>query len=523
MASTFRRKTFEMKHLVFDVNVLLSLWFARPGFEIIEELFDAVGNNSKLSSWVSASSLPMLEYLAIKELKTKEVGDKEARKIAKGLIMSLKPTVSVLSNNGFEQLLNYKNIVDFEDAQIAIAGSSLSGETIVVTNNETFDTMGLIKTKNLIDTLNWIAQSERKSKIDFIDLKTQQDILKPQLEQNIHNVLRHGQYVMGSEVGKLEEKLADFVGVRHCIAVSSGTDALLIAMMVLDIKPGDEVITTPFTFIATGEMIALLGAKPVFVDIDPKTYNIDPKKIEQAITPNTKAIMPVSLYGQCANYDAINTIAIKHGLPVIEDACQSFGATYKGKKSCNLTTIGCTSFFPSKPLGAYGDGGACFTNDDNFAKIMKEIRVHGQDRRYHHPRIGINGRMDTMQAAILLAKLEIFPKEVLQRENIGANYTKLIGDNNKIIPPYIEPDNSSVYAQYTIQVENRDLIQQKLKEINIPTAVHYPVPLNKQPALLTNDFDLSIADTLSNKVMSLPMHPYLTDKEQDFIVQALQN
>ena len=513
-----------MKHLIFDVNVLLSLWFARSGFEIIEELFDAVENNSKLSSWVSASSLPILEYLAIKELKIKGMEGKEAGKVAKELVMSLNLTVSILSNNGFEQLSNYQDTVDFEDAQIAISGASLNGETVIVTNDKTFDTIGLIKTKSPIDALNWIAQSKNEAKIDFIDLKTQQDILKPQLEQSIHNVFRHGQYIMGSEIGQLEEKLAAFVGVKHCIAVSSGTDALLIAMMALGIKQGDEVITTPFTFIATGEMIALLGAKPVFVDIDPKTYNIDPNKIEQAITAKTKVIMPVSLYGQCADFDRVNAIAAKHKLPVIEDACQSLGATYKGRQSCALSTIACTSFFPSKPLGGYGDGGACFTDNDELANLMRQIRVHGQDKRYHHPRIGINGRMDTMQAAILLAKMDVFSYEVKARREIGAQYTKLIAEScEHIIPPYIEEFNTSVYAQYTVLVENRSEVQKVLKQAGIPTAVHYPVPLNKQPALETNSFELEVAEKLSEKVMSLPMHPYLSEKDQRFIVQALHN
>jgi UDP-2-acetamido-2-deoxy-ribo-hexuluronate aminotransferase len=362
--------------------------------------------------------------------------------------------------------------------------------------------------------------------MQFIDLAAQQSRIREKIDSNIKKVLDHGRYIMGPEVGELEERLADFVGVKHCIGVASGTDALQIAMMALGIKAGDEVITTPFTFIATGEMIALLGAKPVFVDIDPKTYNIDPDKIEAAITPNTKAIMPVSLYGQCADFDAINAIAEKHGLPVIEDAAQSLGATYKGKQSCGLTTIGCTSFFPSKPLGGYGDSGACFTNDDELAKVMREIRVHGQDRRYHHPRIGINGRIDTLQAAILLAKFELFPEEVKARSKLGQYYSDLIhkkieGGNNKIIAPYIEPYNTSVYAQYTVQLDDREATQEKLKAAGIPTAVHYPRPLNKQPALLTSDCDVPVSDYLSDRVMSLPMHPYLDPKDQEFIVDCL--
>lgn len=346
--------------------------------------------------------------------------------------------------------------------------------------------------------------------MDFIDLKTQQQRIKSQIDTNIAKVLAHGQYIMGPEVGALEQRLAEYTGATHAIGVASGTDALLIAMMALGVGHGDEVITTPFSFIATAETIVLLGATPVFVDIDPKTCNIAPNFIEAAITDKTKAIMPVSLYGQCADYDAINLIAEQHNLPVIEDACQSFGATYKGRKSCNLTTIGCTSFFPSKPLGAYGDGGACFTNDDDLAKAMREIRVHGQDRRYHHPRIGINGRLDTIQAAILLAKMDIFEDEVLVRQKLGNRYTELLKD--VVQTPYIEGHNTSVYAQYTIQMDDREKVQQRLKDAGIPTAVHYPVPLNKQPALACDQV-FAHSDKTSERVMSLPMHPYLGEDE----------
>ena len=358
--------------------------------------------------------------------------------------------------------------------------------------------------------------------MQFIDLKAQQDRVRAQIEENINRVLDHGKYIMGPEIAELEERLATFVGVKHCIGVSSGTDALLIAMMALDIRPDDEVITTPFTFIATGEMIALLGAKPVFVDIDPQTYNIDPSKIEQAISPKTKAIMPVSLYGQCADFDAINAIADKHGIAVIEDGAQSLGATYKGRQSCSLSTIGCTSFFPSKPLGGYGDSGACFTDDDDIAKAMREIRVHGQDRRYHHPRVGINGRMDTLQAAILLPKLDIFSDEIVSRGVIGARYNSMIEQNCQgVVPPFIESENTSVFAQYTILIENREEVIARFKAADIPTAVHYPVPLNKQPALQTSAFDLSVAEALSDKVMSLPMHPYLSEADQNRVIEIL--
>lgn len=358
--------------------------------------------------------------------------------------------------------------------------------------------------------------------MQFVDLKSQQDRIRSMIEVNIKKVLDHGKYIMGPEVFELEERLADYVGVKHCIGVSSGTDALLISMMTLGVGHGDEVVTTPFTFVATGEMIALLGAKPVFVDIDPKTYNIDASKIEAAITPKTKVIIPVSLYGQCAEFDEINAIAERHGLPVIEDGAQSFGATYKGRKSCNLSTIGCTSFFPSKPLGGYGDGGACFTDDDNLAKVMREIRVHGQDKRYHHPKIGINGRLDTLQAAIVLAKLDIFSDEVKFRGEIGARYSCMIEERcPEVTPPYIVPGNSSVYGQYTVQMDNRDKITARFSKAGIPFAVHYPIPLNQQPALKTSDFNLSVAEALSERVLSLPMHTYLRKSDQDRVINVL--
>ncbi len=361
--------------------------------------------------------------------------------------------------------------------------------------------------------------------IPFIDLKAQFRALEPRIRAGIDRVLEHGQFIMGPEVGELEERLAEYVGVKHCVAASSGTDTLLIAMMALEIGSGDEVITTPFSFIATAEMIALLGATPVFVDIDPGTYNIDAAKIEAAIGPRTRAIMPVSLYGQCADMDAINAIAQKHGLPVIEDAAQSFGANYKGRRSCGLSTIGSTSFFPTKPLGGYGDGGALFTDDDGFAKAMREIRVHGQDRRYHHPRIGINGRLDTLQAAVLLAKLERFDWEVEQRQKVAAGYTAQIHEGCPgVVTPCIAPGNTSVFAQYTIQVDDRDAVASSLNKAGVPTAIHYPIPLHRQPALQSlhaGRADLPVADAVSKKVLSLPMGPDLSDADQRQIAAAL--
>jgi len=367
--------------------------------------------------------------------------------------------------------------------------------------------------------------------MDFIDLKSQYRRIQNSVNTRIQTVLEHGQYILGPEVAELEKQLAAYVGSKHCIAASSGTDTLLMALMALNIGPGDEVITSPFTFIATGEMIALAGATAVFVDIDPRTYNIDPHLIEKAITPKTKAVMPVSLYGQCADFDAINVIAKKHNLPIIEDGAQSFGATYQGKRSCALSTIGSTSFFPSKPLGAYGDGGALFTDDDELAKLMREIRVHGQDRRYHHPRLGINGRLDSLQAAVLLAKMEVFEDEVQARIKLGARYGALLKEafataptDKQVVTPFIANGNTSVYAQYTIEVPHRDFFETRMKAKGIPTAVHYPVPLHQQPVFASLGYstgDFPISEKIASRVISLPMHPYLSEAQQQQVVAAV--
>jgi len=366
--------------------------------------------------------------------------------------------------------------------------------------------------------------------MDFIDLKTQYRRIKPSVDARIARVLEHGAYVMGPEVTELEQALAAYVGVQHCVSVASGTDALLIALMALDIGPGDEVITVPFTFFATAEMIALIGARPVFVDIDPRTYNMDPALLEAAITPRTKAIMPVSLYGQCADFDAIKAIAARHALPVIEDAAQSFGATYKGRKSNALSLIGATSFFPSKPLGAYGDGGALFTDDEALAKLFREIRLHGQDRRYHHPRLGLTGRLDSIQAAVLLAKMEIFPDEVEARIRLGARYTALIeeafaGAGARVRAPYVEPHNECVYAQYTVEVERREIVETRMKALGVPTAVHYPLSLHMQPVfehLGQKEGSFPHSEAAARRVISLPMHPYLAEADQVKVVAALK-
>lgn len=359
--------------------------------------------------------------------------------------------------------------------------------------------------------------------MEFIDLKTQYQHLKADIDAGIQRVLDHGQYILGPEVAELEEKLAAYTGSKYCITVANGTDALQIAQMALGIGPGDEVITPGFTYIATAETVALLGAKPVYVDIDPRTYNLDTALLEAAITPRTKAIVPVSLYGQCADFDSINAIAAKHGIPVIEDAAQSFGASYKGRKSCNLTTIACASFFPSKPLGCYGDGGAIFTNDDELAKVMRQIARHGQDRRYHHIRVGVNSRLDTLQAAILLPKLAILDEEMLLRQQVALRYTKLLNEAGIHTTPYLELYNTSAWAQYTILVSNRETVQKKLSEAGIPTAVHYPLPLNKQPAVADNSASLPVGDKVAEQVMSLPMSPGLDQTDQALIADLLRS
>ena len=370
--------------------------------------------------------------------------------------------------------------------------------------------------------------------MQFIDLEAQQQqlladgrSLREAIDKRIATVLNHGQYILGPEAGELERELAAYVGVEHCIAVASGTDALLIALMALGVKSGDEVITTPFSFIATSETIALLGADPVYVDVDPLTYNLNPALLEAAITPRSKAIIPVSLYGQPADFKAINQIAERHGLPVIEDGAQSFGAEHHGRRSGGLSTIATTSFFPSKPLGGYGDGGACFTNDGEVAERMRRISRHGQSRRYFHTDLGVNGRIDTLQAAILLAKLELFEAEVQARQRVAARYNQQLQAAGITTTPHLSHGNTSVYAQYTVQVENRPAIQERLKQDGVPTAVHYPTLLCQQPALAgcgkrcSKGCGCLQAQRASERVLSLPMHPYFKESDQDIVVAAL--
>ncbi|HNW81263.1 MAG TPA: DegT/DnrJ/EryC1/StrS family aminotransferase [bacterium] len=361
-------------------------------------------------------------------------------------------------------------------------------------------------------------------KIEFIDLKTQYLEYKDEIDKAIENVCERAAFIMGSEVAELEKNLSEFTGSPYAISCASGTDALLLALMALDIGPGDEVITTPFTFIATAEVITLLGATPVFADIDKKTCNIDHRLIERAITRNTKAIIPVGLYGTVADMDEINAIALKYGITVIEDACQSFGAKYKDKMSCNLSKIGCTSFFPSKPLGCYGDGGALFTDDAAIAEKMKSLRIHGQTKRYFHKYIGINGRLDTIQAAVLNVKMKYLKNELKKREEIGRYYTENLSENGKITIPYINKDRTSVYAQFSILVENRDKLIEKLNENGIPTAVHYPRPLHLQEAYSQLGYkkgDFALSEYAGDHILSIPMGPFLKREDQDYIIETI--
>ena len=362
--------------------------------------------------------------------------------------------------------------------------------------------------------------------IPFIDLKTQYKALKPQIDARIHAVLDHGMFIMGPEVTECENALADYLGCKHAIACSNGSDALLMAMLALDIGPGDEVITTSFSFIATIEMIVLVGAKPVVVDIDPESFNIDPTKIEAAVTDKTKAIVPVGLYGQAADMNTITEIAKKNNLYVLEDAAQSFGADYHGKKSSALGDISCTSFFPAKPLGCYGDGGAVFTDNDEWAARLKSVRIHGMgEHRYHHTRIGINGRMDSIQCGVIIEKLKRYPEEVENRNKVATRYTEAFTElqDKGVSTPIVKDGCRSVWAQYTLRVPNRDVFQASLKEKSIPTAVHYPIPMADQPAFkeITTIHDITQARKAANEVVSLPMFPDMTHDIQDQIIETV--
>jgi UDP-2-acetamido-2-deoxy-ribo-hexuluronate aminotransferase len=360
--------------------------------------------------------------------------------------------------------------------------------------------------------------------MQFIDLQTQYNLYRDEIDARMRRVIEHGQFIMGPEITELEDALARYVGVPHCITVASGTDSLEIALRALGIGPGDEVITPPFTWISSAEVIGLVGATPVFADIDATTYNIDVGALEQAITPRTRAIIAVSLFGQMPDYARINQLASGRGITVIEDAAQSFGATQRGKRSCGVTRVSSTSFFPAKPLGCFGDGGAVFTDDNELADKMRAIRTHGGVKRHHHTLLGMNGRFDTLQAAVLLAKLPHFEEEVSARNRIGARFTELLRDICTV--PEVSPGNTHVYAQYTIRVPDRDAVAQDLKQLGIPTAVYYPKCLHEQPVFAGLGYswgDFPNSEAASREVLSLPMHPFLSEQVQDEIVAAVKS
>jgi UDP-2-acetamido-2-deoxy-ribo-hexuluronate aminotransferase len=361
--------------------------------------------------------------------------------------------------------------------------------------------------------------------MEFIDLKSQYDRYRGDIDKRMRAVIEHGRFILGPEVQALEEALANYVGVRHCLTVSSGTDSLEIALRAIGVGPGDEVITVPFTWISTAEAIALVGARPVFVDIELPSFNMNAELIEAAITPRTRAIIPVNLFGQMADYTKINAIAHAHGLTVIEDAAQSFGATQgQQKKSCGITDIGSTSFFPAKPLGCFGDGGALFTNNDQLADKMRAIRVHGGVERHLHTMVGMNGRFDTLQAAVVLAKLPHFDWELVERARIGARYTDLL--SGVVTTPSISEGNSHVYAIYTIRSERRDEIAESLGKAGIPSGVYYPKCLDQQPVFAELGYDeamLPEARKASREVLSIPMHPFLSEQDQDLVVSVIRD
>ncbi len=511
--------------LVFDTNILVDALTARGQyFAYAVDVLEMV-RDGKVEGWYAHHTLTTVYYLLERGFAAETQNRKTATDLAQTLLRELLQFLKPLPQVG-DELLHIQPVPgdDLEDLLIFHLASSYLPNPLVVTRDKWFlqhASLAAAHPKEIIER-GLTAWERRDRSIPFTDLTAQQHCIRPQLERNIHRVLHHGQYIMGPEVAELEGKLTEYTGAKHCITVASGTEALLIALVALDIKPGDEIITTPFTFVATAEVIALLGATPVFVDIEPDTCNIDASKIEAAISPQTKAIMPVSLYGQPADMDEINAIAARHGLAVIEDAAQSFGAEYKGRKSCNLSTIGCTSFFPSKPLGCYGDGGAIFTSDDRLAKAMREIRVHGQEKRYVHTRIGVGGRMDTLQCAVVLAKLERFAWEVEQRLRIGDRYNDLFAGKVPMVTQ--RPDRTSVFAQYTVFIENREQVQESLKAAGVPTAVHYPIPLNRQSAygaLSRISGNVLSSDAMAGRVMSLPMSADLSQQEQDQIVKAV--
>jgi len=520
------------KHLVLDTGTVLDALLPIPSSDSSAEQLLGAARNSGAQVWVAALAVPEIQATAIRRLEQRDgSAGPEAREEVRERLAGFLESVDVLTGFGFELKAAYAGGGDFEDAQFAVAAATLPGaRTCFVTSNTRHGQRKDLEVRTPQEALDWLQSEDPalNEPIPFVDLAAQQARLRPALEQGFERVLRHGRYILGPEVAELEEKLAEYTGARYCITCANGTDALQVAQMALGIGPGDEVITPGFGYIAAAETVALLGAEPVFVDIDPATCNLDPGTLEAAITPRTKAIIPISLYGQPADMDEINAIAGRHGIPVIEDAAQSFGATYKSKKSCNLSTLATTSFFPSKPLGCYGDGGAIFTSDENLATAARQIARHGQGKRYRHIRTGMNSRLDTLQAAVLLEKLKTLDDEIIHRRNIADEYTRHFQYADRGVlratTPEIQRDRTSAWALYTIQSPVRDELQERLANAGIPFAVHYPMPLYRQPLFATccgSTFDLPFAEAAAKQVLSLPIAPELSRLKQQRVVRAL--
>ncbi|MBI5017692.1 MAG: DegT/DnrJ/EryC1/StrS family aminotransferase [Deltaproteobacteria bacterium] len=561
------------RHVVFDLNVLVNLFLRRGDSAAAEALSDKV-LEGKITGWVAAQSLPTLEYLLVKQLKNDGLTPTEARASVRELLQWLTTHYRVLSLPGVETVDKLHGAHDLEDAQIALAATALAGAACIVTEDKSFDACGLVPALSPAEVLAALSEREASRAIQFVDLQEQQRTVLPSLEGRLRTVLRHGHYIMGPEVAELEKKLAEYVGVKHAIGCSSGTDALLLPLMALGVGPGDAVFTTPFTFIATAEVISLLGATPVFVDIDPLTYNIDPAQLEKAIRAvktNDPAIYPlptrnsepgtrnaglrpagviaVDLYGLPADYDRLQELCTANGLFLLEDAAQSFGGEHKGRKAGSFGDAAATSFFPAKPLGCYGDGGMVFTNRDDIAEICRSLLVHGKGKeKYDNVRIGLNARLDTLQAAIVLAKFEAFPAEVEARQDVARRYTELLspgpgprpqdsglGTGNTALgarisglrPPHVPGGCKSAWAQYTIRLAagQRTAIESVLKRAGVPTAVYYPKPLHLQGAFRPLGYgqgDFPESERASTEVLSLPFGPHLDDASAHKVTAALR-
>ena len=553
-------------NVVFDVNIVLDLLLQRKEYyQEQERCFQLLITNC-VPLYFPVCALPTLQYVHLVELKRLQKAgvikvDENIRQLSKEQLKVFFDQVIICTSLGAHWDAIPPDHLDHEDALISLSASLLPGNTIIWTEDRVFKPLGDIPAvgdHNVVQE----ALSNKEDSIPFIDLAAQQQRIRTKLDKNIHTVLRHGKYIMGPEVKELEEKLAAFAGVKYCIGCASGTDALLMALMAMDVGPGDAIFTTPFTFIAAAEVISLLGATPVFVDIDPKTFNIDPDKLGLAVKAlkdcdpsiyplpgnlklkaesspeewpsdstgqaklKARGVISVDLFGLPCDYDRINAIAKEHDLFVIEDAAQGFGGEYKGKRAGSLADIGCTSFFPAKPLGCYGDGGAVFTNDDAIADILGSIRVHGKGtHKYDNVRIGLNARLDTLQAAILNAKFDIFPQEINLRNQVASKYTELLAPCSTLYAPSVPEGYKSAWAQYSLLSDKKDQIQSALKEKGIPTAVYYPKPLHLQSAfayLGYKEGDMPASEDCSRRIFSLPMHPYLEAKEIDRICDCIR-